>query len=123
MALPAITYSTFDVSHQYGLRQLFWFGSSNCKETNEPQFACEKDQWMSKEGWEEHIRSFVTAARASDGELLAKEVLWIHVPDWTRNGVLSDIKNVTNRVTDHSTLWHSLDKLDDRYDKIFLDPV
>mgnify|MGYP007058513860 CR=1 FL=1 len=30
MALPAITYSSYDVSHQYGLRQLFWFGRSNC---------------------------------------------------------------------------------------------
>ena len=65
----------------------------------------------------------MTAARASDNEELAKEVLWIHVPDWTLNGVVSDIKNVTNRVTDYSTLWQSLDKLDDRYELMFIDPI
>jgi len=32
MALPAITYGSFDAAHQYGLRQLFWFGKSNCKQ-------------------------------------------------------------------------------------------
>lgn len=30
MALPAITYNTFDASHTFGIRQLFWFGRSNC---------------------------------------------------------------------------------------------
>ena len=30
MVLPAITYTAFDVSQQYGLKTLFWFGRSNC---------------------------------------------------------------------------------------------
>jgi len=37
MALPAITYSSSDISHQYGLRKLFWFGRSNCHgKANDP---------------------------------------------------------------------------------------
>ena len=34
MALPAITYNTFDASHTFGIRQLFWFGRSNCNNIN-----------------------------------------------------------------------------------------
>ena len=32
-------------------------------------------------------------------------------PDFSRNGVIGDIKNVTNRVTDYPNLWQSLHKI------------
>ena len=64
---------------------------------------------MSQGGWEEHLRNFITAARAGESEPLAKKVLWIHAPDFTRSGVLSDIKNVTNRETENKPLWQALD--------------
>lgn len=107
MALPTITFDSFDVSHQYGMRMLFWFGRSNCIEID-GKFDCEPDEWMSHAGWEEHLRSFISAASAEEGEPLAKTVLWIHAPDYSRNGVLGDIQNVTNRDTDYAKLWKSI---------------
>ena len=32
MALPAISFANFDIAHQVGIKSLFWFGRSNCKE-------------------------------------------------------------------------------------------
>lgn len=54
---------------------------------------------MSKAGWEEHLRTFISAASAGESEPLTKEVLWIYAPDFNRQGVIGDIKNVTNRET------------------------
>ena len=100
MALPAITYSSFDVSHAYGIRQLFWFGRSNCI-TIDAQFDCEEEQWMSLEGWNEHLRNFVSAASPGETEDRVVEVLWISSADFSRGGVIGDIKNVTKRETEH----------------------
>jgi len=83
MALPAITYSSFDAAHQYGLRQLFWFGRSNCIPIN-GEFECPPNAWMSKDGWEEHLRNFISAASPGESEPLSKEVLWIYAPDFNR---------------------------------------
>jgi hypothetical protein len=30
MVLPAITYNGNDISYQYGIRELFWYGRSSC---------------------------------------------------------------------------------------------
>lgn len=108
MALPAITYSSFDVSHQYGLKSLFWFGRSNCIEIS-GQFDCEPESWLSHEGWEEHLRNFISAGSAEESAKPSRTVLWLHTPDYNRNGVVGDIRNVTNRVTEYSRLWESLD--------------
>ena len=56
---------------------------------------------MSKEGWEEHVRNFVFAASPGESSDLVKDVLWIRAPDYTRGGVIGDIKNVTKRETTH----------------------
>lgn len=32
MVLPLLTYSEIDFSSEYGLRELFWFGRSSCKQ-------------------------------------------------------------------------------------------
>ena len=115
MALPAITYSSFDVSHQYGLRQLFWFGRSNCQEIL-GKFECEEEEWMSKAGWEEHLRNFISAASPGENGPFSRKVLWIHAPDYNRYGVVGDIRNVTNRQTEYATLWPALDVMDERYE-------
>ena len=109
MALPTITYSTFDVSHAYGLRHLFWFGRSNCN-VIEGDFKCDDKPWVTQAGWEEMLRKFISATRAgeSEDEELTKSVLWIHAPDFSRNGVIGDIKNVTNRHTEHAKVWSAL---------------
>ena len=57
---------------------------------------------MSADGWEEHLRNFISAASPGESEPLSKEVLWIHAPDFNRHGVIGDIKNVTNRETSYS---------------------
>jgi len=52
MVLPAITYSQADISHNYGLKQLFWFGRSDCH-LIKGSFDCEKNGWITEEGWKE----------------------------------------------------------------------
>jgi hypothetical protein len=43
MVLPAITYQGNDISFQYGLKKLFWFGRSNC----DGNFYCDRSQvWI-----------------------------------------------------------------------------
>ena len=99
MALPTITFSTIDVSHAWGMRMLFWFGRSNCNEIN-GEFYCDDFKWMSQAGWEEHLRNFIAGASPDErDESIYKKVLWIHAPDYSRNGVIGDIKNVTKRET------------------------
>jgi len=46
---------------------------------------------MTQAGWEEHLRNYVSAARAGESEKVAKKVLWIHGPDFSRRGVIGDI--------------------------------
>jgi hypothetical protein len=54
MVLPAITESGNDMSYEYGLKKLFWFGRSNYSQisiNNTTNFANNNDAWMSYEGW------------------------------------------------------------------------
>jgi hypothetical protein len=41
MVLPAITFAGSDISFEYGLKKLFWFGRSNCRVIN-GDFSCER---------------------------------------------------------------------------------
>jgi hypothetical protein len=34
MVLPLLTYGEIDYSSEYGLRELFWFGRSSCKQAD-----------------------------------------------------------------------------------------
>ena len=78
---------------------------------------------MSKAGWEEHLRNFISAASPGESEPLSKQVLWIHAPDFNRHGVIGDIKNVTNRETSYSQLWGGLSYISGRYDILALEPI
>jgi len=51
MVLPAITYSGSDLSVQFGLKKLFWFGRSNCQSVG-GDFMCDDGNWITKEGWQ-----------------------------------------------------------------------
>jgi hypothetical protein len=50
MILPLLTYSETDYSSEYSIRELFWFGRSNCKPSKDPEsidFYCsEKEPWV-----------------------------------------------------------------------------
>jgi len=52
MVLPAITYEKIDTCHNDGLKALFWYGRSSC-DTIGGNFYCEKNAWLSPDGWEE----------------------------------------------------------------------
>lgn len=104
MVLPAITYNSKDLSNQYGLRQIFWFGRSDCY-LLEGDFRCNYGNWITEDGWEEMLRHFVTASRADEGEENAKEVLWMYIPDFKMGGKLNSIVNVTNSHTVMPEWW------------------
>lgn len=71
MVLPAITYNSTDTSHNFGLRQLFWTGRSNCADIN-GEFLCEKGQWISDDGWNELLRQYVGASRSDETAPMTK---------------------------------------------------
>lgn len=56
MVLPLLSYSNTDFSSEYGLRQLFWFGRSNCDAVEGAGFDCERGNWITKLGWNEKLR-------------------------------------------------------------------
>jgi hypothetical protein len=58
MVLPLLTYSETDFSANYGLRELFWFGSSNCNVSSSYQSFCESSEWITQEGWYEMLRGY-----------------------------------------------------------------
>ena len=78
---------------------------------------------MSQAGWEEHLRNFISAASPSENGPFSRRVLWIHAPDYNRNGVLGDIRNVTNRETNYTSVWAALDDIANKYDNIALKPI
>ena len=69
------------------------------------------------------MRTFISAASAGESEPLTKEVLWIYAPDFNRHGVIGDIKNVTNRLTEYNQLWGALDYMEPRYDSLAIEPI
>ena len=50
-------------------------------------------------------------------------MLWIHAPDYSRNGVIGDIHNVTNRETDYAKLWESMATFTKYYDEVTIEPL
>jgi hypothetical protein len=55
MVLPILTYSENDSSPDYGIRQIFWFGRSNCASIN-GNFKCTDGTWLTSKGWDELLR-------------------------------------------------------------------
>lgn len=71
MILPLLTYTDTDNSSQFGLRQLFWFGRSDCEIVN-GTFFCNFGPWVDRDGWEEKLRQFITSAKGVETDPLAK---------------------------------------------------
>ena len=57
MVLPLLSYSASDFSSEYGLREIFWFGRSSCKQSN-GDFYCDLGNWTTQEGWHELLRQY-----------------------------------------------------------------
>lgn len=112
MVLPAITFNQVDYVFQYGIRQVFWFGRSNCNEIG-GQFHCDdRVNWLTDDGWQSLLRGYVSATGLTDGiEAGMKSVLWMYIPNFSTNGGMSEIRNITKQVTDNQQVWDDLDSI------------
>lgn len=129
MVLPLLAPSTIDFSQEYGIRELFWLGRSNCEIptkstlTGAPlapseinTFLCEEsaEKWITEEGWYELLRQFVSAADLANIVEPSWTVLWIYVPDFTNKGQMNTIINVPKagnvfKVNDPDPFWEQED--------------
>lgn len=129
MVLPLLAPSTIDYSQEYGIRELFWLGRSNCKipttnsltglpltpdEVN--TFLCEESEqeWITEQGWYELLREFTIAARLDSEAEPTWTVLWMYIPDYTQDGKMSTIINVPKEgnkfdENDPDPFWHQTD--------------
>lgn len=57
----------------------------------------------------------MSASRSNERDAPDKSVMWIHVPDWTDQGKIRDIRNVTNLETQHADLWNSIAELNKQF--------
>lgn len=63
MILPLLRRPKSDYSGEYSLREVFWFGRSNCINRKDPNaFFCPENSWISKEGWFETLRSLASSS-------------------------------------------------------------
>ena len=115
MILPLLTYSEIDFSSEYALREVFWFGRSSCvSNTQNPSsidFYCPNKQWLTQEGWYEMLRGFLKAATADEGTDPDRQLIWIYLPDYNKQGRMSTIEYVpkmksTSRV---DAVWQQVD--------------
>jgi hypothetical protein len=102
MVLPVLTYSNEDFSSEFGLRQLFWFGRSDCSKVN-GNFFCDKGNWINYKGWEEKLRQYILAARGVESDDLQRQVLWLYIPDFGKNGAMTNIPVVYDK--NGSVFW------------------
>jgi len=112
MVLPLLSPSEIDYSSEYGLRELFWMGRSNCikpavasfddKDVSRQQqfdntsFFCGEtaQPWISEQGWFELLRYFTTASQIPEAADPTWTLLWLYVPDYTKNGQMSAIEYI-----------------------------
>lgn len=96
MVLPILTYSETDTSQYYGLRQVFWYGRSDCNKVN-GTFQCNYGNWITANGWNEILRQYIGAARGVESDSLNQEVLWLYIPDFNSSGNMTSIQSVPTR--------------------------
>ena len=65
----------------------------------------EEEPWLTQAGWHEKLRQYVTAQRLSDADENYKDVLWLYIPDWARNGNIASINEVPTRYSQDEVLW------------------
>jgi hypothetical protein len=103
MVLPILTYQGYNYTSHSGLRDLFWFGRSSCKvEGTSPSF-CRGENWITKEGWEEQLRLFIMSQRNGENSEVEKKLIWLYIPDFNKNGMMSSIRSVPKTSKDVST--------------------
>ena len=106
MVLPLLSFKGENHSAQAGLRELYRIGTSNCKHDGiiDPNTMCNKYDWVTKEGFKSKLRNYVNSQTYNDdGTVQDKELLWLFIPDFNNNGMLSSIKDVKDVVIDPKT--------------------
>lgn len=106
MVLPQISYSTENYTGHTGLRELFKFGRSSCRSNEDTDDTfCDSQTWITQEGWNEKLRQFITAQSNSDNIPVEKEVLWIYVPVWSKNGMIESIESIPDKYDKNTNVW------------------
>jgi len=63
MVLPLLRRANNDFAGEHALREVFWFGRSNCvNRGDEKAFFCEQNDWLTEEGWYESLRALASSA-------------------------------------------------------------
>lgn len=62
--------------------------------------------WITEEGWNDLLRNFADTSRLSEDAELEKELLWLYIPDWNKNGMMSEIESISKEdLDDDSPYW------------------
>ena len=96
MVLPILTYSGVDYTTEFGLRQLFWFGRSNCNQVSGDFFCQDQSDWINQEGWNQLLRHYYESTRAIETEDISRKLLWLYAPDFNEQGRMRDIVRIPN---------------------------
>lgn len=114
MVLPLLSYSEIDYSSEFGMRELFWFGRSSCKnvttvgDRNEvvdtPDFYCTEEPWITEEGWHEMLRGYTKSSREDDASEVTKELLWLYIPSFMDQGRMTTIRDIPDE-SGNGTFW------------------
>ena len=100
MTLPILNPPSTDYSGIFALKKVFWFGRSSC--TDSSSYFCDRKPRISKDGWNEILRGMTRASQ--DEEMVnRKKLLWLYVPDFTREGRLDHITDIKDR--DGKVVW------------------
>eukprot|EP00386_Alphamonas_edax_P009943 GDKI01032478.1.p1 GENE.GDKI01032478.1~~GDKI01032478.1.p1 ORF type:complete len:848 (-),score=288.72 GDKI01032478.1:159-2702(-) len=102
LVIPVLQVSEEDNSRYFGLRQLFWYGRSQCKpnDANDNRLYCnvQTQNWVTEEGWQRLLQMYVEVSKSGDTGQLTAPLLWLRVPDYRNKGMMRDISaiNVTS---------------------------
>lgn len=110
MFLPLLSYGGDDFAGHAGLRELFVFGRSSCgfDDTSGmvPSFCNpEHKEWITEAGWHDLLRNFADTSRLAEDADLEKKLLWLYIPDWTKNGMMSEIKSIPDKGLSDTPYW------------------
>ena len=99
MALPLLTVNEVDFSCDYALRETFWLGRSGALDF----YSDNEHTLVTTEGWYQQLRFMKNAAFDDSIQKNQKELLWLYVPDFTRHGALTHIKEIPD--FDGKIIW------------------
>ena len=56
-----------------------------------------EEPWITEKGWIELLQMYVTASQIPESADLTWEVLWLHVPDYNKQGQMAEIDKIPQR--------------------------